>query len=249
MNTKVIGCDVGGTFTDLILLDGQTETLSIAKVPTTTANQAEGVLTALANAGVLPQDISLFIHGTTVATNALLERKLARCGLITTRGFRDVLELGRRTRPKPYGLIGTFEPVIPRDLRHEVTERMDARGDVVRPLDEAEFAAVLRGLLDQGAESVIIHFLHSYANPAHEVRAAQIAREIWPNTYITVGHEIVGEYREYERGVTAAVNGAVQPILHRYIERLERHLAERGFTHDLLIMQGNGGTASSPHRD
>jgi N-methylhydantoinase A len=245
VDTKVIGCDVGGTFTDLILLDGQSGALRIAKVPTTTHNQAEGVLAALAKADVLPQDISLFIHGTTVATNALLERKLARCGLITTSGFRDILELGRRTRPKPYGLIGTFEPVIPRELRHEVTERMDARGEIVRPLDEAEVAKALRALLEQGAESVVIHFLHSYANPAHELRAAEIARDMWPNGYITVGHQIVAEYREYERGVTAAVNGAVQPVLHRYVEKLERHLAERGFGRDLLIMQGNGGTASS----
>ncbi len=245
MDTKVIGCDVGGTFTDLILLDGQSGALRIAKVPTTTQNQAEGVLAALAKADVLPQDISLFVHGTTVATNALLERKLARCGLITTRGFRDILELGRRTRPKPYGLIGTFEPVIPRELRHEVTERMDASGEIVRPLDEAEVATALRALLEQGAESVVIHFLHSYANPTHERRAAEIARDLWPNGYITVGHQIVAEYREYERGVTAAVNGAVQPVLHRYVEKLERHLAERGFRRDLLIMQGNGGTASS----
>jgi N-methylhydantoinase A len=245
VDTKVIGCDVGGTFTDLILLDGQSGALRIAKVPTTTHNQAEGVLAALAKADVLPQDISLSIHGTTVATNALLERKLARCGLITTSGFRDILELGRRTRPKPYGLIGTFEPVIPRELRHEVTERMDARGEIVRPLDEAEVAKALRALLEQGAESVVIHFLHSYANPAHELRAAEIARDMWPNGYITVGHQIVAEYREYERGVTAAVNGAVQPVLHRYVEKLERHLAERGFGRDLLIMQGNGGTASS----
>jgi N-methylhydantoinase A len=245
VDTKIIGCDVGGTFTDLILLDGQSGALRIAKVPTTTHNQAEGVLAALAKADVLPQDISLFIHGTTVATNALLERKLARCGLITTRGFRDILELGRRTRPKPYGLIGTFEPVIPRELRHEVSERMDASGAVVHPLDEAELAAALRALLAQGAESVVIHFLHSYANPAHELRAAELTRDIWPNSYITAGHQIVAEFREYERGVTAAVNGAVQPVLHRYVEKLERHLAERGFGRDLLIMQGNGGTASS----
>ena len=245
MGSVVIGCDVGGTFTDLILLDDASGELRIAKVPTTGDNQADGVLAALDQVAAAPGDVELFIHGTTATTNALLERKLARCGLITTRGFRDVLELGRRTRPKPYGLIGHFEPLIPRELRYEVTERMDAQGGVVRPLNEDEVRAAIRALLADGVESLVIHFLHAYANPAHELQAACIAREMWPNTYVTIGHQIVAEYREYERGVTAAVNGSVQPVLDRYIGRLERELAARGFGRDLLIMQGNGGTAAS----
>jgi N-methylhydantoinase A len=245
MGLSVVGCDVGGTFTDLILYDQESGDIKYAKVPSTPANQAEGVLTALTNTRVDPQDLAIFIHGTTVTTNALLERKLARCGLITTKGFRDVLELGRRTRPHAYGLIGHFEPIIPRELRFEVSERMSAEGTVLTPFDEGEFSDALRRLRERGAEAVVIHFLHSYTNPDHERRAVEIARRQWPNGYITAGHEIVAEFREYERGVTAAVNGSVQPILDRYINRLRSELLKRGFTRDLLVMQGNGGTAAS----
>jgi N-methylhydantoinase A len=245
MGLAVVGCDVGGTFTDLILYDRSSGGIKYAKVPSTPANQAEGVLAALTEASVDPRDLAIFIHGTTVTTNALLERKLARCGLITTKGFRDVLELGRRTRPHAYGLIGHFEPIIPRELRFEVTERMSAEGVVLTPFDEDDFADALEKLRERGAEAVVIHFLHSYSNPQHERRAAEIARRRWPNGYVTAGHEIVAEFREYERGVTAAVNGSVQPILDRYINRLQSELVERGFSRDLLVMQGNGGTAAS----
>jgi N-methylhydantoinase A len=245
MGAVIVGCDVGGTFTDLILHDPSNGELQLAKVPTTTANQAHGVIAALEKTGKSAQGVDLFIHGTTATTNAVLERKLAKCGLITTRGFRDVLELGRRTRPNPYGLIGTFEPIIPRDLRLEVTERMDSSGSVVDPLCEDELRDAAKKLLSMGAESVVIHFLHSYANPAHELRAAKIVRQLWPNEYVTAGHQIIGECREYERGVTAAVNGSVQPILHRYLNRLEAELKDRGLKRQLLVMQGNGGTASS----
>src|SRR5262249_12301796 len=168
MGVSVVGCDVGGTFTDLILYDEATGAIKYAKVPSTPANQADGVLAALGQAGADPHDFAIFVHGTTVTTNALLERKLARCGLITTKGFRDVLELGRRTRPHAYGLIGHFEPVIPRELRLEVTERMSSEGTVLRPFDEDEFAAAIDTLLARGAESLVIHFLHAYANPDHE---------------------------------------------------------------------------------
>jgi N-methylhydantoinase A len=243
---KIVGCDVGGTFTDLILLDDAAGAVRLAKVPTTVDNQARGVLAAIERTGAAGLDgIATIVHGTTTTTNALLERKIARCGLITTRGFRDVLELGRRTRPKSYGLIGTFEPLIPRELRLEVTERIDADGEIVRPLDEDEVAASVRALIAAGVESVVIHFLHAYINPAHERRAAEIARSLWPNRYVTAGHEVMSEYREYERGVTAAVNASIQPVLHRYIDRLERELRERGYGRDLLVMQGNGGTVSS----
>src|SRR5437879_142323 len=132
--TKLVGVDVGGTFTDLVLVDEATGLVRVAKVPTTVANQAGGVQAALAGAAVGAADVGVIVHGTTTATNALLERKGARTGLITTRGFRDVLELGRRTRPTPYGLKGTFEALIPRDLRLEVDERVDAEGLVVTPL-------------------------------------------------------------------------------------------------------------------
>src|SRR5262245_47207181 len=132
----LVGVDVGGTFTDLVLMDEASGAVRIAKVPTTPANQAEGVLQALGQAGATGGELTAMVHGTTTATNALLERKGARTGLITTRGFRDVLGLGRRTRPQPYGLKGTFEPLISRELRLEVAERVDAEGEVVVPLDE-----------------------------------------------------------------------------------------------------------------
>ena len=245
MASWIAGIDVGGTFTDLIALDTRTGETRIAKVPTTPENQAFGVLAALEDSKLKLADLALIVHGTTTTTNALLERKLARTGLITTRGFRDVLELGRRTRPTPYGLTGGFNPLIPRELRLEVPERMDAEGTVVVPLDEAALRTAVARLVEAGCESLVIHFLHSYINPVHEARAAELARAQWPNAYVTAGHTILSEYREYERGVTAAVNAAVQPVLDRYIERLSSELRSRGFAHDLLVMQGNGGTVAA----
>ena len=240
----IAGIDVGGTFTDL-LLRGADGRIHLAKVPTTIANQADGVLSAIEAAGATPATLDLIIHGTTATTNAVLERKLAKVGLVTTQGFRDVLELGRRTRPNPYGLKGSFEPLVPRELRREVTERMDARGAVVTPLDEKAVEREVRALVAAGCESLVIHFLHAYANPAHEGRAGEIARAIWPNGYVTLGHELLSEFREYERGTTASVNAAVQPVLDRYVTRLQEQLAARGHRRDLLVMNGNGGTVSA----
>lgn len=244
---RISGIDVGGTFTDLLIHETGPDgpAVRIAKVPTTLPNQAEGVLSAIAQAGVTPADIDLLIHGTTATTNAILERKIATVGLITTAGFRDTLELGRRTRPNAYGMTGVFKPLVPRDRRLEVTERMDVNGGIVRPLDEAGVAEAARALLDMDCESVVIHFLHAYANPAHELRAGEIVREIWPNGYVTLGHELLSEFREYERGTTASVNAAVQPILDRYVHRLQDQLKDGGFAHDLLVMNGNGGTVSA----
>jgi N-methylhydantoinase A len=244
---RVAGIDIGGTFTDLLLYEsaGDTPRVLFAKIPTTTANQAIGVLAAIDATGVSPVDLDLIIHGTTATTNAVLERKTAKVGLITTRGFRDVLELGRRTRPRAYGMTGQFEPLIPRELRLEVSERMDARGRVLTPLDEAEVTAAVKALAAAGCDALVIHFLHAYANDAHEQAAGVIARKSWPNAYITLGSELLSEYREYERGTTASVNAAVQPILDRYVRRLETDLAARGYTRDLLIMNGNGGTVAA----
>ena len=173
--TKLVGVDVGGTFTDLVLVDEATGEVRVAKVPTTVANQAGGVQGALAGAAASAAEVKVIVHGTTTATNALLERKGARTGLITTRGFRDVLELGRRTRPTPYGLKGTFEALIPRDLRLEVDERMDAEGQVVTPLAEDQVREAVLRLRGQGVEALVIHFMHSYLNDAHERRAREIA--------------------------------------------------------------------------
>ncbi len=241
---KIVGVDVGGTFTDLVWMEEAGEDVRVAKVPTTVPNQAIGVLAALEAADADLSAVTSIVHGTTTTTNALLERKVSRCGLVTTKGFR-VLELGRRTRPNPYGMVGHFEPLIPRELRLEVRERMDADGKVVTPLDRDETATVIKKLRDLGYESLVIHFLHAYINPEHERQAAEIARELWPNSYITMGHAILSEYREYERGTTAAVNAAIQPVLHRYISRLQDELHGRSYAYDLLVMQGNGGMVSS----
>ncbi|MCG7508930.1 hydantoinase/oxoprolinase family protein [Mesorhizobium retamae] len=242
----VAGIDVGGTFTDLILIDGRDGgKVRIAKTPTTLDNQAFGVVSALGATGFSASSIDLIVHGTTTTTNAVLERRLARTGMITTAGFRDVIELGRRTRPHAYGMTGTFVPVIPRNLRLEVAERMEASGSVRVPLDEAAFRRAVQSLLAAGCESLVIHFLHSYANPVHERRAAEIAAELWPNDHITAGHTLLSEAREFERGVTASVNAAVQPILERYVARLRNELAAQGYERDFLIMNGNGGMISA----
>ena len=243
--TQIVGVDVGGTFTDLVLFDTETESVKIAKVPSTPENQAFGVMQALESADATMETLSTVIHGTTITTNALLERKISRVGLITTQGFRDVLELGRRTRPKPYGMTGSFECIIPRELRLEVRERVDCDGEIVEELNEADVRKAVEQLLESGVEAVIIHFLHSYKNDIHERKTEEIVKGLWPNPFITRGSALVSEFREYERGTTAAINAAIQPVLHRYIERLQQKLKEGGYSRDLLVMQGNGGTVSS----
>ena len=243
--TQIVGVDVGGTFTDLVLFDTETESVKIAKVPSTPENQAFGVMQALESSGATIETLNTVIHGTTITTNALLERKISRVGLITTQGFRDVLELGRRTRPKPYGMTGSFECIIPRELRLEVRERVDCDGEIVEELNEADVRKAVEQLLESGVEAVIIHFLHSYKNDIHERKTEEIVKELWPNQFITCGSALVSEFREYERGTTAAINAAIQPVLHRYIERLQQKLKEGGYSRDLLVMQGNGGTVSS----
>jgi len=242
--TISVGVDVGGTFTDFLMIDGARREYRVAKLPTT-ADRTVGFINGIAALDVAPAAIDWLVHGTTAGTNALLERKGARCGLITTRGFRDVLELGRRTRPHAYGLSGSFEPLIPREHRLEVGERMDARGRVVEPLDEAEVRAAVTTLLAAGVESLVIHFMHSYANPAHEERCLEIARPLWPNQSIVAGHAIIREIREFERGSTAAIHGAIRPIVTRYIEDVAERLRGNGFRKDLLVMQANGGMMSA----
>lgn len=248
MTRRVAGIDVGGTFTDVLLFeeDASGSRVHFAKVPSTTANQAEGVLQGIRAAGTTPAELDLLIHGTTVTTNAVLERKVARVGLITTQGFRDTLEVGRRTRPNAYGLFGVFEPLVPRELRLEVPERLNAAGEILTPLDEEAVTRAVIALRDAGCEALVIHFLHAYANPAHELAAGRIAADLWPNAYITLGHALLSEYREYERGTTASVNAAVQPVLDRYLDRLTEGLRQEGFRHDLLVMNGNGGTIAAP---
>jgi len=236
-----IGVDVGGTFTDLLALDPEGGFFRVAKVPSTPEDQSVGFIAGLSRLNTDLAAVAALVHGTTVATNAVLERKGARCGLITTAGFRDVLELGRRTRPNPYGMTGSFEALIPRDLRAEVPERIDAAGRILTPLDEAAVRREVDRLRECGAEALVIHFVHAYANPVHEQRCAQIAREIWPNQFVTLGSDILREVREFERGSTAALNGYVQPIVSRYLGRLSQNLRGAGLGDELLVMQGNGG--------
>ena len=242
---KIVGVDVGGTFTDLILLDPDNSDVRLSKVPSTLDNQAFGALSALEEAAADLASIDLIVHGTTTTTNAVLERKLSRTGLITTQGFRDVLELGRRTRPDAYGMRGEFTPIIPRDLRLEVEERMDAEGRVVTPLREEDVEAAANRLLDQGCESVVIHFLHAYANPDHELRAGELVRKIWPNDHVTMGHSLFPKVVNSSAGVTAAVNASVQPLLEVYIRQLVKELASNGYGGEVLVMNGNGGMVSS----
>ena len=240
-----IGVDVGGTFTDVFAFDGEAGRFEIAKVASTPGAQADGFMSGIDASGAPAASIETIVHGTTVATNAILERKGAKCGLVATRGFRDALELGRRTRPRRWGLAGSFEALIPRELRLDVTERLDAQGRVILPLDEDEFRDAVITLRDAGCEALVIHFIHSYANPAHERRAAEIARELWPNAFISTGAEVLAEIREFERVSATALNGWVQPLMARYIGAAEQRLADAGFGRQLLLMQGNGGMMST----
>jgi N-methylhydantoinase A len=240
-----VGVDVGGTFTDILAVEADQQTFKVTKVPSTLGDQSLGVIAGLKALGLPLSEVSAFVHGTTVGTNAVLERKGARCGLITTMGFRDVLELGRRTRPHLYGLTGSFEAIIPRELRYEIPERTGAAGQVLVPLDDAAVLDAAKRLLAAGAEALVIHFLHSYANPGHELRAAEIVRSVWPNRFVTVGHEILREMREFERGSTAAVNAYIQPLMWRYLSRLADELKTNGMARALLVMQGNAGTMTA----
>ena len=243
--TISVGVDVGGTFTDFLMLDSASGSFATAKVPTTVDDRAKGFLQGLAELGVSPAEVGWLVHGTTAGTNAVLERNGAHCGLITTQGFGDVLELGRRTRPHAYGLSGNFEPLIERRFRREVPERVDAQGRIVTELDEAALRAAVEELIADGVESLAIHFLHSYINPDHERRAVAIARELWPNPHVIAGHEIIREVREFERGSTAAIHASIAPIVSQYITRVADRLRDGGFANELLIMQANGGMMSS----
>ncbi len=245
MSKLTIGIDVGGTFTDVFCYEHASRSFRVAKVPTTPADQSLACIEALGSLVDSATSVQTIVHGTTIGTNAVIERKGARCGLITTRGFRDTLELGRRTRPHAWGLTGSFEPLIPRDLRLEVRERIDADGNVISALDESDVQDAVRRLLENGAESLIIHFMHSYVNPVHEERCAEIARTMWPNPYISLGSRILREIREFERVSTTALNGYVQPLMARYLSRLGDGLSSFNFADELLIMQGNGGMMSA----
>jgi len=241
----LIGVDVGGTNTDLVFVDTETNELRVAKVPSTPANQADGLMHGIDNLGVPLKDVDLLIHGTTVATNAVIERKGARCGLITTKGFRDVLEMGRRDRRQMYGLFGDFQPLIDRPDRREVDERVTAQGDILTELDPDEVRAVAKALADDGCEALVISFMHSYANTTNEEAAGKAAREVWPNDFVVLSSEVLPIVREFERTSTATVSGYVQPLISRYLTRLSERLNEGGYDKDFLVVQLNGGVMTS----
>ncbi len=237
----VVGVDVGGTYTDVFFLNEADGTCDVAKVPTTRGDQSKGIRNGIQQRLDQLGGISTIVHGTTVGTNALLERKGARCGVITTKGFRDVLEMRRRDRPQTWGLWGKFEPIVPRDLRVEVEERVLADGTLLEQADPGQVQAAARLLLERGAEAVCVFFINSYANQENERAAVQAVREIWPSEHVTASSEILPEVREFERASTASLNAYLQPPVGDYLERLEAGLRDGGFGGQVLIVQSNGG--------
>ena len=240
----VVGVDVGGTFTDVFFLNEADGSCGVAKVPSTRDDQSVGIQEGIAQRLNKLSEVSLIIHGTTVGTNALLERKGAKTGIITTRGFRDVIEMRRRDRPETWGLWGMFDPIVSRELRVEVDERVLADGTVLSLLDKTDVKTAAEKLLARGAKSVCIFFINSYANDTNEKRAVEILKEIWPNNHITSSSEILPEIREFERCSTATLNAYLQPPIGDYLERLEGGLRKGGFGGEVLIVQSNGGVMS-----
>ena len=240
-NGYLVGVDVGGTYTDVFVLNLNEGAISVAKVPTTAPDQSEGFLEAVTSSVSEVSQIATIVHGTTVATNALLERRGAKTGVITTKGFRDVLEMRRRDRPTTWGLWGTFEPIVPRDLRLEVEERILADGTIDTKLDVAEVKNAASYLLEKQCAALSIVFINSYVNNRNEQEAKRAAQEIWPNSHITVSSEILPEIREYERASTATLNAFLQPPVSDYLKTLETSLEKQGFRGQVLIVQSNGG--------
>ncbi len=240
----IVGVDVGGTFTDLFLLDAATGTFRTAKVPSHRGDEARGFLNGLQSLGGAA-GLDSIVHGTTVGTNTLLERRGPRIGVITTRGFRDTLEMRRRDRRRTWGLWGDFIPIADRDLRIEVDERTLADGSIRKPVDPTDIRAVAKRLRDGGADAVAITFINAYANPENERRALAELRAVWPNEFVTASHEVLSEIREFERSSTAALNAYLQPVVASYLGKLEHALTAQSFPGRLHIVQSNGGIMST----
>ncbi|HYL81595.1 MAG TPA: hydantoinase/oxoprolinase family protein [Candidatus Acidoferrum sp.] len=239
-----IGIDVGGTFTDLVVCHGADDVLALHKVPTTPQDIALGLLSALRRSGVAPTDIAEIAHGTTVATNAVLERKGARTGLLTTAGFRDLLELRDGGRRSLRGRQAAFEPLIPRHWRREVTERLDASGGVIEPLHEDEVKSASETLRQEGVEAVAIAFLHADRNAVHERRAREILRGLWPGSPLVLGSEVSPFPDERLRLGTAALAAYLTPLMNRYIESLKRVLEEAGTSVQFRFIESAGGSCA-----
>jgi len=245
-----VGIDIGGTFTDAALVDEGTGRVRVVKVLTTPEDPAKGFMGALerglAECGAEGRDVAAVVHATTVATNAIIEGKTARVGMLVTRGFRDILEIGRQIRSRLYDVhLQKPAPLVPRRWSLEVGERLDAEGAVLEPLDIGEVRAAVRRLREEEVEAVVICFLHSYLNPTHERAAAAVVREEMPGTWLSVSSDVCPEFREYLRGSTAAVNAAVMPIVSRYVDALESRLAALGATAPFYVMQSNGGVMTA----
>lgn len=242
MSTRT-AVDIGGTFTDLVYLDEATGRVGLGKTSTTPAHFEEGVITAISEAEL--QDVQFLAHGTTVIINTLTERKGAVTALITTRGFRDILEIQRANRPDLYNLLFTKpKPFVPRRLRLEVTERMSYKGEVLTPLAEEDVRAAVAEARRQGAEAIAVCFLHSYANPWHEQRAIDIIRSEWPGVDVTASHELTNEWREFHRTSTAVLDAYVKPVARRYLDALSRQLDGAGIGQQArYAMQSNGGVS------
>jgi N-methylhydantoinase A len=245
-----LGADTGGTFTDIGLIDEQSGRISVTKVPSTPENPAVAVLAGIKaiteQMGITCKEIDFFIHGTTVATNALLELKGAKTALITTEGFKDVLHIARQTRPKLYDFWAKRpKPQVPRSLRFEVPERILYTGDILKPLDTQAVRDIAQQLKKENVEAVAICLLHSYANSVHEKQIKDILQEMCPDITISISSEILSEYREYERMSTVTINAYVMPKVNRYVSHLAGKLKEMGVKSDLYIMQSNGGVITA----
>jgi N-methylhydantoinase A len=245
-----IAIDVGGTFTDVFAVDEASGKQWVGKVSTVPDDPSKGVFNGvqrLLNDNCIdPRSVAHLSQGTTVATNAILQRKGARTALLTTRGFKDVIEIARQTRPDLYDLAKPkVEPVVPDHLRFEVAERIRASGAVEIPLSDDEVRAVAKRMAAAGVEAVAVCFLHAYRYPAHELRAVRILREALPDAYICCSSEVVSEFREYERTVTTALNAMLGPVVSSYVGRIKQRLAETGVDAAVSIVQSNGGMVSA----
>ena len=240
----VIAVDIGGTFTDLVLLDRSTGQARFGKVMTTPKNPADGVMAAVESMGIDLREAEAFLHGTTIGLNAVLERRTRSVGLITTKGFRDILEIRRMTWPMYHLVWDQPEPLVPRHLRHEVSERVLANWTVNVPLAVEDVRRAGAALVADGVQAIAVSLLHSYRRPAHEDLCGEILREAHPEVEVSLSHDVSGEHREFERTATTVIDAALKPIMSRYLRDLERGLADRGFAGRLLITRCDGGVMS-----
>lgn len=237
-----LAADIGGTFTDIAAFDPATGRVAFAKTPSTPDSLIEGIAEGAARSGTAFADAELFLHGSTIAINTMLERTGARTALLITRGFRDIYEIGRVNRPDSYNLFfRKHEPLVERALRFEVAERMHAEGTAREPLDEGALAATCARLRAEGVEAVAILLLHCYANPDHEIRAREIVERELPGAFVSASHELTREYREFERCSTVAANAYVGPRVSRYLGGIDRRLRAEGFGGSFLVVQSTGG--------